>query len=73
MLEKLKEILKEFLKGSLPEVGPETILIDDLGLSSIELFDLVCVIEERFGVTVPDRLLPTFVTVGDVVEYLQAA
>ena len=73
MLEKLKEVLREFLKGNLPEVGPETILIDDLGLSSIELFDLVCIIEERFGVTVPDRLLPTFVTVGDVVEYLQAA
>lgn len=73
MFEKLKEILREFLKGNLPDVGLDTILTDDLGLSSIELFDLVCVIEERFGITVPDRLLPTFVTVGDVVTYLQAA
>ena len=73
MLENLKEILREFLKGSLPEVGPDTRLTSDLGLNSIELFDLVCVIEERFGVTVPDRLLPKLVTVRDVTEYLEAA
>jgi len=72
MLEKLKALLGEFMKGKLPEVGMDTVLRDDLDLNSIELFDLVCVIEERFGVSIPDRLLPKLVTVRDVVEYLQA-
>jgi len=73
MIEKLKEILREFLKGNLPEIGLDTVLTADLGLNSIELFDLVCVIEERFGVTIPDRLLPKLVTVRDVTEYLESA
>ena len=73
MIEKLKEVLREFLKGNLPDIGMDTVLTTDLGLNSIELFDLVCVIEERFGVTIPDRLLPKLVTVRDVTEYLEAA
>jgi len=73
MIEKLEEILREFLKGSLPEIGPDTVLTSDLGLNSIELFDLVCIIEERFGVTIPDRLLPKLITVRDVTAYLETA
>jgi len=72
MLEQLKELLSEFKKGDLPALSPDTVLRDDLDLNSIELFDLICVIEERFGVSIPDRLLPKLVTVRDVVEYLQA-
>ena len=75
MIDKLNAILDEYLAGraNLPEITLETVLTSDLGLNSMELFDLVCVIEESFGVTIPDRILPTLLTVKDVVTYLETA
>ena len=73
MMNRLTEVLNEFFHGNAPGIGPSTVLTADLGLTSMELFDLVCTIEESFGVEIPDRMLPKFVTVQDVVEYLEAA
>ena len=47
-------------------------LASDLGLNSIELADLVMLCEEKFGVTIDDDDIHKFVTIGDVVEYLEA-
>lgn len=72
MLETLKKLLAEEL-----QIDPETVTLDaelasDLGLNSIELADLVMLCEEKFGVTIDDDDIHKFVTVGDVVEYLEA-
>ena len=47
-------------------------MTSDLGLNSFELFDLICIIEEKYGLSIPDRVLPTLVTVRDVVKYIEA-
>lgn len=72
MLENLKKLLAEEL-----QIDPETVTLDaeltsDLGLNSIELADLVMLCEEKFGVTIDDDDIHKFVTIGDVVEYLEA-
>ena len=73
MIETLKGILSEIWEGNLSEVSLDSVLTADLGLNSMELFDLVCAIEERFNISIPDRILPKLLTVGDVVTYLEAA
>jgi len=71
LIEKLREILNEHWDGNVNEVGPDTVLTADLGMNSMELFDLICDIEEAFGVEIPDKVLPKLVTVRDVVECLE--
>jgi acyl carrier protein len=73
MADKLKEILGEFLDDALPDIKPDTVLTADLGLTSMDLFDLVNMIEERFNIAIPDKVLAKLVTVRDVVEYLETA
>jgi len=73
MLEKLKEILHDYMDGELPAVELDSVLAEDLEMDSLQLFDLVCVVEERFKIEIPDRMLQKFVTVRDVVEYLEGA
>ena len=46
-------------------------LTADFGLNSFDLFDLICIIEEKYGISIPDRVLPTLVTVGDLLDYLE--
>ena len=67
----LLQILTDYTDGRITSVNPDDVLTADLGLNSFELFDLICIIEEKYDISIPDRLLPTLVTVKDVVEYLE--
>ena len=71
MFETLKKLLAEEL-----QLDPETVTMDaelasDLGLNSIELANLVMLCEEKFDLTIDDDDIHRFVTVGDVVDYLE--
>lgn len=68
----LLNMIKDYTDGRITEVKPDDVLTSDLGLNSFELFDLICMTEEKYNISIPDRLLPTLVTVKDVVEYLEA-
>lgn len=69
--EELLQMISDYTNGRITEVNPDDVLTSDLGLNSFELFDLICMIEEKYNITIPDRLLPTLVTVKDVVTYLE--
>ncbi|MCQ2470761.1 MAG: acyl carrier protein [Clostridia bacterium] len=70
--DELLEILTDYTDGRIASVEPDDVLTSDLGLNSFELFDLICIIEEKYDISIPDRVLPTLVTIKDVVEYLEA-
>jgi acyl carrier protein len=50
----------------------ETSLKGDLGLDSMTLLEVVMEAEERFGVEIEQRAADRFVTIGDVVRFLEA-
>lgn len=72
MFEKIFTILQEELNVKAEDIKLESSLQNDLGINSLELADLVLLCEERFGIEIPDDALHTFITVGDVVKYLEA-
>lgn len=71
MFESIKEFLVEELHVNADDVTPEAELIGDLGINSLELAELVIRLEENFEVEIADEDLNNFVTVGDVVKYLE--
>lgn len=71
MTEKLKEIFETTTKKELPDINESSSLSADLGLNSFELFDIVCAIEDEFGVSISDRDLMKMVTVGDLVNFIE--
>ncbi len=71
MLTKLKDLLIEEMDISPDLIKPEAELMNDLGFNSLELADLVVLCEERFGIIFDEAVLPTLLTVGDVVSYLE--
>ena len=73
MFEQIKELLVEELQINESDITPEAELINDLGINSLELADLVYICEEEFEVEIADEDLHNFKTVGDVVRYLEAA
>lgn len=71
MLEKVKEIIEEKLGLDGVEITAETSFKDDLGVDSLDLFELVMALEEEFGTEIPSEDLEQLTTVGAVVEYIE--
>ena len=72
MFETLKNILVEELQLDPEEIKPESELANDLGINSIELADLVMLCEDRFDLEIEDDDIHKFITINDVVKYLEA-
>ena len=72
VIEDLKQIFENFTGNDLPDFSEDTLLTADMGLNSFELFDLICEIEEHFGIEIPDRELMKLVTLGDLVRYIDS-
>ena len=71
MYDRTVAILGEYVDCDPSEITEDSALIDDLGLSSLEVINIVADFEDEFGVEVPDRVIPTLRTVGDIVNYLE--
>lgn len=72
MLEKLRELLSEYVEISQEEITCESKLIEDLGLNSYEFMSLVGELEEEFDIEVDERDVVKISTVGEVIEYITA-
>lgn len=72
MFEKFKDILVEELSINAEDIKPEAELVNDLGINSLELADLVLLCEERFDITISDDDLHKFITVSDVVDFVSS-
>lgn len=72
MFENLKKFLIEELRVKPEDITMEAELAGDLGINSLELADLVYLCEEKFNVVIDDEDLHKFITVGDVVRYLES-
>ena len=70
MFEKVKALLIEELSVNAEDITPEAELVNDLGINSLELADLVFLCEEKFSIQIDDEQIKDLNTVGDVVNYL---
>ena len=72
MFEEIKNILVNEMDVDESVITTDAQLATDLGVNSLELADLVLLCEDKFGVSISDDDIRSFVTVGDVVTYLEA-
>ncbi|MEV8396075.1 MULTISPECIES: acyl carrier protein [unclassified Streptomyces] len=72
ILERLTAMLEEKL-GLLPEeISPEAKFKEDLGLDSLDMVELLTIVEAETGAPVEDETALAMTTIGDVVDYLSA-
>lgn len=71
MLERIAEVIKEQLNMKDVEIKMETSFKEDLGVDSLDLFELVMAFEEEFGIEIPSGDLEQLTTAGAVAAYLK--
>ncbi|OHV76883.1 acyl carrier protein [Rhizobium sp. LCM 4573] len=70
---RIKSIIADQLGVSPEEVIDNARLADDLGADSLEIAQIVIVIEEEFGIEVQNDVAENLVTVADAIDFVNAA
>lgn len=65
----VKELIRQIIPAGASSVGPDSKLVEDLGMDSLNLMELCSLTESRFGVDIAGSLRPDF-TVSDLLELL---
>ncbi len=73
IFEKLKAIAVNDIGIDADKVKPESDIIKELGLDSLDIVDMLMKVEETFGVTIDDSDVVEMKTVADVVRFIENA
>ena len=68
MFEEMKELIAEGLNIDESRITKEASFKDDLGADSLDLFELVMSLEDKYDVEIPSEELEKLLTVGDVIK-----
>ena len=70
IFDKVKAIILEQFMADEDAITMQTSFVDDLEADSLDLIELVMVLEEEFGLSIEDQDVGDIKTVGDVVNYI---
>lgn len=65
------DIIATGLKKDKNAISPNSRFIDDLGADSIDQVELVLALEEEFELNIADESAEKFITVQDVLDYIE--
>lgn len=70
MLEKIKELICNYVEVSESDITEDSRFIEDLGFNSYDFISMLGDLEEEFGVTIDETEIMNVHTVGEAVTYL---
>ena len=71
MLDKIVDIISNYQGIEKGKINLKSDLIKDIGLSSFDVTELVCKLEDEFEIEIPDREIRTLQTIEDMVNYIE--
>lgn len=72
LIEKIVTVLANEFEVDSSTITPEAPIKETLHLDSLSLVDMVCLIEDEFGVVIDQNEIPTIKTFKDLFEYVSA-
>jgi len=67
---KVKDLITQSLGAAPDEIVPDASFIDDLGADSLDIVELVMLIEKEFDVEIPDEDAEKISTVQHAIDYI---
>ena len=72
MFEKVRSIIAEQMNISEEMITPATSLANDIGADSLDIFQMISILEEEFNIEFANDSAAQITTVADLVEYIEA-
>ena len=70
--EKVREIIADQFSVDVNKITETTNIAEELGADSLDLVEILMSLEDEFGVSIPDEVIPNIKSVKDVVDYIDA-
>ena len=70
--EKVSEIISKQLSISKDKIKEETVMAEELGADSLDMVEVIMDLEDEFGISIPDEVIPNLKTIKDLVDYIDA-
>ncbi len=70
MLEKIRDVMLEYIEVPRESITPETRFLADLQMNSLDIMDMVGQLEDEFDVVIATEDLNEIFTVQDLIDYL---
>ena len=67
ILQQIIVILKSKVSENIKDISTQTDLVNDLGLDSLKVMEILELVEDHFDISIPINILPGVRTVGDLV------
>lgn len=71
MRDKILAIIRENITTEGLELTDDLQLTTAAGINSFEFISAIAALEEAFGIEIPDNVLASFRSIGDVVRYIE--
>lgn len=68
-LDRIKKVINEQLGIDKNSITRATSFVDDLGADSLDIVELVMGFETEFDIEIPEDIVESMTTVGDVVDF----
>jgi len=68
---RVSAVLRKALLLNPEQVTPAALLVEDLGVSSLDRFELLMGLEEEFGIELPEGDQDQMKSVGDIIAYIE--
>ena len=72
MLEKLSEIICNYVEVDPANITVDSRFMEDLGFTSFDFMSLLGELEDEFDVEIPDKKLRSLVTINDVIALIES-
>lgn len=72
VLEKVRQLIAEQMNIDVSKVQSDTNIVTDLNADSLDIVEMLMLVEEEWGIVVDDDDMRKFSTVQSVVDYIES-
>ena len=73
LTDKVKEIIAQQLSVKVEAIQNTTNIAEELGADSLDLVEILMSLEDEFGISIPDEMIPQIKTIKDIVEFIESS
>ncbi len=71
VFDKVKELLASQLEMDAEKISEDTEIINDLGADSLDVVEMIMMLEEEFGIVITDESIYSYKTVGEIASFIE--
>lgn len=72
ILDKVRELLASQFEIDMNKITEDTDIVGDLGADSLDLVEMIMMLEEEFGIVITDEAIYGYKTVGEITAFIES-